>query len=59
LTVSEVAFKPNPQYMEKCNIRVLSEGYKRKKKETPTPIPTPTPEPALAAVESEPPALKN
>jgi hypothetical protein len=46
LTVSEVAFKPNPQYMEKCNIRVLSEGYKRKKKETPAPVPTPTPAPA-------------
>ncbi len=29
LTVSEVAFKPNPQFMEKCGIRVFSEGYKR------------------------------
>ncbi len=29
LTVAEVAFKPNPQFMEKCGIRVFSEGYKR------------------------------
>lgn len=29
LTVAEVAFKENPQFMEKCGIRVFSEGYKR------------------------------
>jgi hypothetical protein len=29
LTISEVAFKDNKQFMEKCGIRVFSEGYKR------------------------------
>ncbi|MCX6584590.1 MAG: hypothetical protein NT166_30835, partial [Candidatus Aminicenantes bacterium] len=31
LKVAVVAFKPNPQYLEKCGILVLSEGYKRAK----------------------------
>jgi hypothetical protein len=34
LKVSEVAFKPNPQFLEKCGIRVLSTGYKRVRAKT-------------------------
>ncbi len=38
IKVAEVSFKPVPQFMEKCGIVVLSEGYKRVRnnKETPS-----------------------
>jgi len=36
LTVAEVAFKENKQFMEKCGIRVFSEGYKRSRVTTET-----------------------
>jgi len=36
LTVAAVAFKENKQFMEKCGIRVFSEGYKRARVTTET-----------------------